>query len=182
MKIHEFNALFVWMLLIPSKYEYFKRFLAISSGRHLYIDVILMWFWTKFLDHFLEENAKKVTFPRPSQTKLYMFWNQHEKCYNLSYRLHSRNIYKNDFGFSPYLAVNLHFYFAHISMIVSNWNILMMRHQSAFKTLLFSRPSLVSFWEIGFFTDRAHCEIISIWREYSNTQSCSHLMKPSHFT
>ena len=124
------------MLLIPSKYEYFKKFLAISSGRHLYIDLILMWFWTKFLDHFLEENAKKVTFPRPSQTKLYMFWNQHEKCHNLGYGLHCTNIYKIDFGFSPCLAVNSHFYFAHISINVSFWNFLIMRHQSAFKTLL----------------------------------------------
>ena len=131
-----FEFLFFYMLLILSKYVYFKSFLAISYRRHLHINLIVMWFWTKFLDHFPEENAKKVTFPRPSQTKLYMFWNQHEKCHNLSYGLHCTNIYNLEFGFSPCLAVNSHFYFAHISIIVSFWNFSIMRHQSAFKILL----------------------------------------------
>ena len=124
------------MLSKLSKYVYFNSFQLLSSRRHLHINLIVMWFWTKFLDHFPEENAKKVTFPRPSQTKLYMLWNQHEKCHNLGYGLHCTNIYKIDFGFSPCLAVNSHFYFAHISINVSFWNFLIMRHQSAFKTLL----------------------------------------------
>ena len=124
------------MLSKLSKYVYFKSFQLLSSRRHLHINLIVMWFWTKCLDHFPGENAKKVTFLRPPQTELYIFWNQHEKCHNLSYGLHCTNIYNLEFGFSPCLAVNSHFYFAHISMIVTNWNFLMMRHQSAFKTLL----------------------------------------------
>ena len=124
------------MLSKLSKYVYFKSFQLLSSRRHLHINLIVMWFWTKFLDHFPGENAKKVTFLRPPQTELYIFWNQHKKCHNFSYGLHCTIIYNLEFGFSPCLAVNSHFYFAHISINVSFWNFLMMRHQSAFKTLL----------------------------------------------
>ena len=76
----------IWILQ-----EISSHFFWAPSLYWFYINVILR---TKFPDHFLEENAKKVNFPRPSQTKLYMFWNQHEKCYNLSYGLHCSNIYK----------------------------------------------------------------------------------------
>ena len=124
------------MLSILSKFVYFKSFQPISSKRHLHINLIVMWFWTNFLDHFPEENAKKVTFLRPPQTELYIFWNQHKKCHNLSYGLQCTNIYNLEIGFSPCLAVNSHIYFPHISINVGFWNFLIMRHQSAFKTLL----------------------------------------------